>query len=53
VIHPEETASASPAPSSRDRARASTLVEELLASVQSEWRVSRPHTESLWQLAGE
>lgn len=52
---PEETAPASPVPSdqARERSRASALVDELLASVQREWAGSRPHTESLWQLAGE
>jgi hypothetical protein len=51
----EETATTSP--SHRDRVsgrpRAAALVEKLLADVQRDWTMARPHTESLWQLAGE
>jgi hypothetical protein len=52
---PKEHTPASPAPIGHpsNRPSASALVEDLLASVKREWSVSKPHAESLWQLAGE
>lgn len=40
-------------PATHDRPSARELVKDLLSRVEREWSASRPHAETLWQLAGE